>query len=293
MNVQLDVAIKPSHVLERLGYMGRKKCVLESTFSLERIRLGTAEVTEISLAPIKDELFRLKFSIPDDLQSARVFYFVELLAKVFSFQLNTRNLDPHYGTYTVNTSLFDLTMGRTAMRDILGAQIQDHIADTLGRMRDLKKDSLILDFLYEGLRAERVSAKFFSWFLILEYLESLDSYKSAFSNDALFSDDEIEVLTSLSDSYENDRKKGVLLGNCKRATVMNRQEKLHSFLAMSGIVSFTSMDGQVPLTVELIKNILDARHSLFHSGSGEVSDALLYGNLFPLVMEITERFCFA
>ncbi|SDX61901.1 hypothetical protein SAMN05421783_1433 [Thiocapsa roseopersicina] len=147
----------------------------------------------------------------------------------------------------------------------------------------------LLRFHFDGLRAEHKKSKYFHWFLILEYLENSQIYKTQFSSNTLFDKHETAELSRVADKMSNEVKKSAVLKLLSR-TKEPRNYKLLRILNEIGINSIRTDYGtkELEISEEIINKITKGRNALFH-GSSEFPEHILWTILFPLVNQIAEH----
>lgn len=144
----------------------------------------------------------------------------------------------------------------------------------------------MVNVYHNGLKAESERSKFFHWFLILEFLEDSPLYSQMFPKGSMFSEEESEKIRELANTFP-DKKKSILL-NILTRTSEYRNEKLSNLLARIDVKSIDSVQGSQQVSIDTIKEIIEARNKLFHRGS-EFPTNVLWHKLFPIVTSIVEK----
>jgi len=144
----------------------------------------------------------------------------------------------------------------------------------------------LLEFFFNGVKAQDIKSKFFHWFLILEHLEELQEYKIRWKKDRLFSKIEQSKIKEFANNFNDHEKKGLIRGVLLK-TKKSRAEKLYTFLREIGIETYPKGFSKQILTVGNIRNILNIRNKLFHEGK-TFDPNILWTHLFPLVRKVVE-----
>lgn len=144
----------------------------------------------------------------------------------------------------------------------------------------------VLDYYYNGLRAESGKSKFFHWFLIVEYLEGCGLYSKLFPSGTMFSEDESNSIRDLANNFSNDKKNALL--SVLTRTAEFRNQKLFKLLSQLGMTQLTNITGVQSITLDIVKSVTTSRNKLFHRGN-EFPNDILWNSLFPLVTLIVGK----
>lgn len=299
--IECDFELFSSHSINEVGFQGASIYNLEEGISCccpfglpnTKIELSCANNPDFS---VKIESFDLKEQID------QVSY-LNRLASYLSFVATKSELGGYYGTPFIKVH-FD-----TFSRKNIIVENENYIANTVSLNSFVEMtDSLliksingvkfnnsnvinihyneVLDYYYNGLRAESEKSKFFHWFLIVEYLEGSNLYSKLFPSGTMFSEDESDSIRYLACKFSND-KKNALLSVLTRTSEF-RNQKLFKLLSHLGMTQLASVKGEKPITIDVIKSVTTSRNKLFHRGNEFPSDVLWFV-LFPLVTIITEK----
>ncbi|UAW99580.1 hypothetical protein KEM63_06335 [Halopseudomonas nanhaiensis] len=282
-----------SHVIQEIGFRGDNKIEPELPFrrkdflavgtSLEIIRGGS----DYRFIVVSESLKTNKEQVA----------YLEKAAEFISFIINIDEHNPHYGNnyVRINWCGFSAIQVDDAGQPLNnGIGISDSLSITSNRTVKLSDDLPlvgsyhdILRFYFDGLRAEHKKSKYFHWFLVIEFLEKSEKYKSMFGTKKLFSECDEQQLRALANGMDFNVKKSAILGLLSR-TKDSRIEKLVLILADLGITSLSSFGKSEPISASTIKDVVDGRNALFHSGTS-FPEEVLWRNLFPLVTLVAER----
>ena len=141
------------------------------------------------------------------------------------------------------------------------------------------------ELFFAGLEANSDRTKFLFWFLILEDLESSDSYKKMFKNNNLFTQDDRNQIANLFPKAESSEKYEKLQNTMATATIKSRSDKLFEFLIDSGLSEYGTSSNRTKLTVEDCKKLIKQRNAVAH-GKAMWDFRLTCNVLFEIVSEI-------
>jgi len=225
----------------------------------------------------------------DEVTENEIKTYFQKLCQNASIVLALKEANPHYGCPYFKV-VFD-----SYKREYIPSHNENKInlgfeefVSSVTTQRIQKKE--ILDFLkmqgndfcvesfYNGLKANSSKTKFFSFFVIIEYIENQDFFKKQYDSDKLFSSEDSKLINEMIKSFD-DRKKSVVRSILNR-TQLSRAEKLYKYFESINLSYIQSKR----ITYEDIKCIIDQRNSLFHSSS-TLNENILYSILFPLVSE--------
>lgn len=144
---------------------------------------------------------------------------------------------------------------------------------------NIKNYNFLVESFYHGLMSNNDKSKYFNFFVIIEYIENSDAFKSIFKEDLLFSEKEETIIYDFINQFDEHKKS--ILANALTKTRLNRREKLFQYL--SGL-HLPCIDNH-RIESDDIGNIINQRNKLFHS-SEKFDPNILYDKLFPLVREI-------
>ena len=131
-------------------------------------------------------------------------------------------------------------------------------------------------FIYDGLQATFLEAKYFCFFSLIEMAEKSQAYKKCLSKSQLLYSsplwtEVIELTKKISNELsvckqERDRFTNGIGDILKTRTLLNRNEKLRIFLHSLGITSFKVYgdEERQEITTEIIKEITGVRNKMFH-----------------------------
>ena len=218
----------------------------------------------------------------------------ERVARKASFAIAKKENNPHYGCpyFVVNWQRMTIehipetvveikdnsasVHEQLFLRDSVGLTGKTKIKlDDINRtIEEIPNSEFFLDSFFNGLKSNNPKAKFFHFFVIIEFIEGSKEYKLMFSKNNLFSVEESKKIREFAEGFDN-RKKGVILESLKR-TENNRRKKLLLLLESKNIEVLNNGT----IGVEDLGRILKMRNSLFHSSS-IFDENLLYLKLFP------------
>lgn len=214
--------------------------------------------TTLEINRNKDGKYYL-FVVSDSLDTTeKQVSYLEMVAEYLSFLINRNEHSPHYGTNFVKIGWFGFNA--IPIQDCT-EQFHDalHISAALA-MTSTRTVALdtgheecatyhdLLRFYFDGLRAEHKKSKYFHWFLILEYLENSQIYKTQFSSNTLFDKHETAELSRVADKMSNEVKKSAVLKLLSR-TKEPRNYKLLRILNEIGINSIRTDYGTKELEI--------------------------------------------
>lgn len=290
-----------SHSINEVGFQGASVYNVEEGFFFS-CPLGLSD-TKIELSCTKSPDFIVKVeSLVLEEQAKQVSY-LNRLASYLSFVAAKNEKNGHYGTPFIKVYFDTLKKETTTIENESSITNPSdfnspiNISDSLSIKSTNKvifnDDNVIkvsyndiLDYYYNGLRAESEKSKFFHWFLIVEYLEGSELYSKLFPSGTMFNEDESNSIKDLANNFSND-KKNVLLSVLQR-TAEFRNQKLLEILAKLEIKELINIKGSQAITLDVVKSITTSRNKIFHRGS-EFPKDILWNSLFPLVTLIVEK----
>lgn len=103
-----------------------------------------------------------------------------------------------------------------------------------------------------------------------------------YADETLFTENDKHLIREVANKLEGQRKVSAILGLLSR-TEAPRHVKLCGILNRLGISEFKQFEGQpaVPVTLDITKELIDARNKLFHKGNS-VDENLIWGKLIPI-----------
>jgi hypothetical protein len=295
--------VKSSHEIHDVGFRGGSSITLSTPIKFFD-PLGSSN-TSLEIIELNEKNYQ--FEILSRTLSSRDVQveFVQKVSDYLSFLMARRELNPQYGNCFIAPEWLAFMAVRVvqeegAKQDESGAVQMRSVATTRDSWQIQSERKLVLNsgdlgaaahvdlmrFYVDGLRAEHGKSKYFHWFLILEYLENSEAYKSLFFPDKLFDPSEIEKVVALANTMA-PVKKGALLNLLSRTREF-RNSKLVTMLSRLGITQLKGFQTTIDVSEDLIKGITQGRNALFHSGSS-VSEDVLYKQLFPLATLVVEH----
>ncbi|WP_039989690.1 hypothetical protein [Vibrio owensii] len=299
--IECDFEFQSSHGISEIEFEGGSVYNLEEGVSCD-CPFGLPNTT-VSLSSYGNPTFKVKVESFDLTDKKTQASYLNKLAKYLSFIAAKNEHNGRYGTPFIkinfntfneniidvaNVSIKDNTLALNSvikMTDALSIKSINSIKFNESNVEKIHYNEL-LDYYYNGLKAESEKSKFFHWFLIVESLEGSKRYNELFPSGTMFTDDEREKIKSLANTLSNDGK-NTLLSVLTRTSEF-RNPKLFKFLEELGISQLTSMMGTKPVTLETVKTVIAARNKLFHRGN-EFPTSTLWFVLFPLVTTIIEK----
>lgn len=299
--IECDLEIESSHGISEVGFEGGSVFKLVEGIESKRCPLGLPN-TELEIIASDEPVFKVKVNSFDLINQESQILYLGKLASYLSFVAAKDEKNGHYGTpyISVKFGTFKTTPVEVRSHEIIDNEailtsflrISDSLSIESTRSISFNHASIesihhneLLDYYYNGLRAESEKSKFFHWFLIVESLEGSARCSEIFPNGTMFSNEEKESIKELAGSFGHD-KKNALLSVLTRTSEF-RNQKLLQFLAELDIKEISSMQGTHPITIDTIKSITSARNKLFHKGA-EFPTNTLWFNLFPIVTQIVE-----
>ncbi|MCK5679733.1 hypothetical protein KAI46_02865 [bacterium] len=294
VKITCPFSLPSSHEIHEVGFRGGNNINLTLPFQQEDF-LG---IIGTSLEINQSEDGKYCFVIVSDSleQKEEQVGYLEMVAEYLSFLINRNERNPHYGTNFVQVEWFELKAipvqeNADPFHDVL--HISDALAISSTREVTFEEKQVsqgiyhdILRFYFDGLRAEHKKSKYFHWFLILEYLENSIKYKELFNSNKLFDENEEQQLRDVANQMSDGVKKGAILNLLSR-TKEFRNYKLLKMINTFGITNIIALGKTEEISLEIIKQLIDGRNSLFHSGS-DFPELILWNTLFPLVTHIVE-----
>ncbi|WP_277850638.1 hypothetical protein [Moellerella wisconsensis] len=290
-----------SHSINEVGFQGASVYNLEEGVSC-CCPLGFSNTT-IALSCTNSPDFNVKIESLDLKEESDQVLYLNCLASYLSFVASKSVIDGYYGTpfikvhfdtFRTNTIFVEnksYTESSVSLKSLV--KITDNLSiASFNRVKFNNSNiinihySEVLDYYYNGLRAESEKSKFFHWFLIVEYLEGSDLYSRTFPSGTMFTEDENNSIRELASNFSND-KKNALLSVLTRTSEF-RNQKLFKLLSELDIRELPHIKGILPITLDTVKSVTTARNKLFHRGN-EFPQDILWFALFPLVRLIIEK----
>ncbi|MBE0425298.1 MAG: hypothetical protein IBX72_01460 [Nitrospirae bacterium] len=290
MKITCPFYIKTSHFFSSFDYQHRNEIELTNFASFINISLLNKNISSISIDKL-NEVFTLKINISEKIDIEKIRLLLLYISQKISFYLNLSEqaVNPHHGTFYFDIDLFEVNIDDVNFPIKMGMSSGVKFDISTLKLNSCKYPEL-LEYFYEGLRAELPRSKFFHWFLILEHLEYSERYKVKFASTPLFSEEDKNKIRALAETMEvNDKKDTILkiVGYKKRDK--NRQTKLYEYLKdILGIDKIKLGIEIKEFNKSIVDNIIQTRHSLFHPG-GNFDQIILWHNLYPLVVEILKK----
>ena len=295
IKITCPFSLPSSHEIHEVGFRGDNKIRLTLPFRRE----GFLGVVGTSLEINQGEDGKYFFVIESDSldQEVTQVKYLKRAAEFLSFLINKKEHNPHYGTNFIKLEWFDFKAVMIQENDEPFTDVI-HLSDALAlsstRTVTLEEGEEsqgtyhdIMQFYFDGLRAEHKKSKYFHWFLILEDLEHSEKYKALFNPNKLFDENETQQLKEVANKMNNGAKKGAVLNLLSR-TKEFRSYKLHKLINEFGITSISALGKTYDISEEKIKQVIDGRNALFHRGS-DFPELILWNILFPLVTKIVEH----
>jgi hypothetical protein len=284
-----------SHKIEEVGFRGGNNIRLTIPFKIDTPLGFTGINLEIDqLEEDKYNIVIISNSLDTKEKQVR---FLEKISEYISFLINRKENNPQYGSIFVNIEWFDfkaILLQEDSNSFLSTAHLTDFWEISSTRPVTISHDDLssatyndLLQFYFNGLRAEHKKSKYFHWFLILEYLEKSGKYKNLFNDKKLFDEVEEQEIKNVAEKMNDPVKKGVILNLLSR-TKEFRNTKLLKMINCLEITNYNSIGKHVEITEEIVKTIINGRNALFHSGT-KFPEPILWEHLFPLVTLIVEH----
>jgi len=274
-------SIIASHEILIRGFHGRNTVKLNLPLEIDS-PLGIVGTTLTISKKGNDEYSFLVISetlSTEELQTS----FLEKITACISLRLGLEEANPHYGTLFVKPKWHQLENISVTPN---GLMLSDSLSLKSVLTLDISEEHFfplthpdLLNFYYDGLRAEHLKSKYFHFFLVLEYLESSQKYRSLFGSSKLFDTAETERIEQLASQMKSTKKDAIL--KLLLRTKDSREAKLLAIIQSFGIISITVLGQTKDVDLTMIKNITKNRNKLFHSGANFSADAL-WGELFQL-----------
>jgi hypothetical protein len=287
--IECPITIKTSHKISQIGYSGTNRLDINANFAEVIHGPLNRQNTTMQIEKIDDSRFKFIITSSELIETEDQIEFVETLANLLSYYLNEKEMNPHCGTCYVDID-WDGFISHTKTG---GLHLTDRLFTVMTRKVSLDFDKLksvneavMYQFYYDGLRAEQAKSKFFCWFLILEKLENSEKYKELFDGELLFDEAEEAKIRNLAEDMP-DSKRSLVLTLLKR-TMKARQTKLYELLKNIGVDTYKFLNQETALTVTKVKEIIEARNSIFHQ-STTFSQDLLWNHLFPIVRSVLQN----
>jgi len=285
--IKFHFMLRSSHAAATSDFSGCASTVFDDGNFLENIdHLGYSIVS--ANVQRKGEIYEATVDFVDAINLADAKYFAEAFA----------SLTTHYLSYDTNhyygSPYIEIDFGAFYRHNGDGPGIRDHLSINIERTVQLKSLPTnvselheLVHFYFLGMQSNNLKSKFFNLFLILEAIEASVIARSAFTDGTLFSGHEKNLIAEAASKMGDNRKKGVVLSVLSR-TDQSRHDKLHSVLAALGITQFCALGEAVtPISVNLIKVLIEARNKLFHKGNS-IDENLIWGKLIPITREIVK-----
>lgn len=284
-----------SHEVLDVGFKGKNEIDLTVPRKLQ-CPFGIKGLT-VELEPIgKNKYNVILLSELLDTQKMQV-DFLEKFSEHFSFLINLKESSPNYGNIFVKVEWNEFVVCQESKTN---EAFNDNVyaSDSIGlkSTRPVNLDESdwqntsyhdLHRFYFDGLRAGHKKSKYFHWFLVFEYLENSDKYKSLFNHNKLFCAEERQAISEMADTMSDDTKKGALKHLLSR-TKEPRSVKLLQMLEYFEIHSYRSMSTERELTEDIVKSIINGRNSIFHTGS-DFPESTLWFDLFPIATLVVEK----
>lgn len=298
--IECDLELRSSHDISEIGFEAA------STYNLDEGVLCNCPFglpnTQIELSSSSTPIFKVKIVSFDLINKDLQVSYLTKLASYLSFIAAKDEHNGHNGTPYIkiifntfnekienveNDTFINNSVELNSIlkiTDSLSIKSINSIRFTESNVNKIHYNEL-LDYYYNGLRAESEKSKFFHWFLIIESLEGCDRYAQLFPNGTMFTAEENNAIKNLANKL-SDEKKNALLSVLTRTSEF-RNPKLFKFISTLGIYNLSSIKGTEVITLELVKSITSARNKLFHRGN-EFPKNTLWLTLFPLVTSVIE-----
>jgi hypothetical protein len=300
-NFNCSFEVRSSHGISTAGFSGSSTFVIENGVSCA-CPFGLKN-TSVEIEKCNDSQYKLSIESYELIDQVSQIKYLDDLSSFLSFLIGKGEINGSYGTPYIHLKLESFLCTEKTVQDhkLNGNDIviNDflHISDSLSiqstRHFKFENSSLsgafnhdVVSVYRNGLKAESEKSKFFHWFLILEFLEGTPLYSQMFPKGSMFNDEETRKIRELANTLQND-KKGILLSVLTRTSEF-RGKKLSDLLANIGVTSISSMQGNHEVSIDTIKEIIDARNKIFHRGN-ELPTGILWFKLFPIVTAVVEK----
>lgn len=301
--IECDFEFNSSLSISEVGFESSGKYILTEGLACNcPLGLPNTKI-EILVGSENKSIFKVKvetFDLND--QNSQISY-LNRLSNYFSFLASRDDCNAHYGTFYIklNYKSFKSTpcdvedynfVDNTIFIDSV-LRLDDHLSISMTRYVKLNKDKVkaikydsLLEFYYNGLKAESEKSKFFNWFLIMESLEGCEKYNRLFPTGTMFLENEIKQIRTFANNFSDDKKSALL--NVLSRTSEYRANKLLALLQSIELNEITYFEKNQSIDIEMIKKIIASRNKLFHRGTQFDKD-VLWRILFPLVSAIVEK----
>lgn len=274
-----------------------QKVDIIETVEFENIKVLDLELTRFSIglpsSQGPDAWQQLDIGFKEIQSGERVRLFLNDLSTCLTTWIGLNDRNPMYGNLVVDLGWPAMKLNKPiAPLDGIIVRIQTSGSSknfevlTPQTLEALKVSTLNVLFA-EGLKANRLKAKYQCWFLPIEALEELAStqeFKKLFK--PLFSDvDKGKIMKSLEVNGQQSYRIKSFICNPTH-TEETRSEKLFKLLRHLHLTDFADAKGnQIVVDEDTCDRLIKGRNYLSHKGT-QVNEDLLYGVLFPLSVEV-------
>lgn len=282
--IKFYITVQSSHAAANADYSGSDTTILEDgTFFIDANFFGH-EVISAQITATGREKYEVSIDFANPITVSEATNFVKSFASFLTYKLS--NAQNHfYGSPYVDVDYSDFYRDNgDGIRDHLKLELTRRfpLADLPNVIPELNE---LVHFYFLGMQSNNIKAKYFNLFLILESVEESTFAKTMFPNATLFTENEISLLRTTANQMENDRKKSTVLAILRR-TDEPRHAKLYLVLQALGLTHCRALDQtQIPITTATIKELVDARNKLFHTGN-TINGNIIWEKLIPITREI-------
>ena len=281
-----------SHYLHDVCYRGRNNAKLKVPFQMES-PFGLAQ-TSVSIDCSAAGYIVIVHSVELYSKDAQLRFLTELF-EIISVLIAEKEHSPDHGTVAVESDWFEFKSEAVAESDPNGSRLglRDSLETEVSRTIELSSRVIsgahwhnVVNFYFEGLKAELKSSKFFHWFLVLEFLEGSAKCTRMFS-ERLFEGEDKAALIKFASGLSSDTARGSVLQLQSRTSV-GRNKKLVGLLGSLEIEKVIRNGSKTEIDEKMIRRITEGRNGLFHSGSS-FNEAVLWWELFPIVTQVVRK----
>ena len=274
--------IRSSHVQRSSNWSGTTAVEVNNEFDLPFVRSIHPNVKAGHLGKMDGKRCMLTLEVSDSISTDLQIQIIERVGQYLSFLIAKDEVNVALGTQFLDAIVDEITVRP-------GPAVSGHLSILASRPFSPTKDDFssvyysdLLEFFYDGLRANSSKAQFFHWFLILESLEHTKRYEVLFKRDKLFTQQEKAVLKTFSVTLSEVKKAAVL--QCLGRTAKSRETKLHLLLADIGVKEYKYALTNRIVDEALIATFIAARNRLFHF-SEDISQDLVV-TLFAITQQV-------
>lgn len=277
---QFKFSIASSHSAAERDYSGTDLTTIAGGEFFEHTRCFGCEVVKASIDMV-DGRYQVRVETSEEIGIKDAVSFVESFAS-FTTYLLSFNQNHFYGSPFIDVAYGEFYRDNgDGLRDHLHLEVKrrfgvDRFPSSVPELHAL------VHFFFLGMQSNNVKAKYFNLFLILEALEASPFGKSMYVAGTLFTEGDEQLIRDMASKLNDPRKAGAVLQVLSR-TDEPRHVKLSGILNSLGITKFQHVVGQpeVPVTPDLIDELIKTRNKLFHKGD-KIDESLLWEKLIPI-----------